>query len=202
MSAPRRLHFPKSILRSRCRGGFQENAYHSFSVSARTSFKCLCLTRRLIQGPELGKSCKDQHTRELFVLGFLTTSVSASWEGWLLPRGDVFAPSLKFLMETVGAVLPEVGCVAEVGWGMVKMSLVLNSIPQKKIFTKRGGGGRRGAEAVDLGVLCFRRPSVHSPALKWVQFWITSAFLWPWGLHVSESASEQMDFIRLRRAGF
>lgn len=70
-------------------------------------------------------------------------------------------------METVGAMLPEVGRVAEISLGLVKMSLVLNSVPQKKLKKKKEGEvGGEGAEAVDLEVLCFQEAICAQPCVE------------------------------------
>lgn len=156
-------------------------------------------------------------------------SVSSCWEGWLI-QGWSTCTDFEIIMEAVSTVLPEVGCGAEVSWEVMKMSLVLKSAPEregkekekekerkekgkerekrerkrkrKRKGKEKGKERRWGLRQGDRSCLPWSAVLAGCPVLKWVQVWVANPFLWPWGLHVSESASEQMDFVRLGRASF
>lgn len=96
--------------------GFQGNAYHSFLGFCQVGFQV-----PVAQLEAHSKSTAEQtvhrlaQQREVFVLGFLTMSVSASWKGWRLSRGYVLAP-LKSLWSQ--CFVTEIGTVLKSleGW--------------------------------------------------------------------------------------
>lgn len=155
-SAPHRLYFSESILRShwwKCVSGkclpfiswFLSGWVSSAQLEAHSKSTAEQTVHRLAQ------------QREVFVLGFLTMSVSALWKGSQFSRGYVLAPLKSPWSQCF--VTWDRYCT-EVTWGVVKMRLVLKTVEKNPQNNKRGG------KEADLEVLCFQEAS-H--LLPWVE---------------------------------
>lgn len=71
--------------------------------------------RRLLQGLELGRHHKDQHTGEVFGLGFLTVSVTASGKGECCIPGARATWGFATIRKEVQATLRCVVCLRSAG---------------------------------------------------------------------------------------